>query len=114
MDELLLAYLIEDDDEVKDDGKVIKSQFLESLTVEERRLRYNRIPRCALMTTENSSFVRLFESGNDQALIAATGLNHVTFEYVKLYSRLCIWHTLPTHQMGSSVNALQLKVERYF
>ena len=84
MDELLLAYLIEDDDQGKDDGKVVKSQFLESLTVEERRLRYNRIPRCALTTTENSSFVRLFESGNDQALIAATGLDHVTFEYVKV------------------------------
>ena len=48
MDELLLAYLCEDDDQGKDNVKVVKSLFLESLTVEERRLRYNRIPRTLL------------------------------------------------------------------
>ena len=82
MDELLSAYLCEDDG--KDEGKDAMTRLKDNLPVEARRIRYNRIPRCARTTTEHSSFVRLLESGDDQALVAATGPNHVTFEYVKV------------------------------
>ena len=85
MDKLLLVYLFGDDG--KEDRKyVIKrcKQYRDTLDAEGKRVWYNRVPRCALMSTKNSLFVRLFESGDDQALITATGVNHVTFEYIQV------------------------------
>ena len=49
------------------------------LSAEERRLRDQRIPRCALQPWRFSSFRYLYLSGNDQALINATGHDHQSF-----------------------------------
>ena len=39
-----------------------------------------QIPHAALQSPKESSFVPLFESGNDQALITLTGFDHATFQ----------------------------------
>ena len=39
-----------------------------------------QIPHAALQSLKDSSFVTLFESGDDQALIALTGFDHATFQ----------------------------------
>jgi hypothetical protein len=53
--------------------------FMSSL---EKRLRYRRIPRCALVDTRQSSFQRLLLSRNDQAFITFTGLDFSNFQYL--------------------------------
>ena len=39
-----------------------------------------QIPHAALQSLKDSSFVTLFEPGDDQALIALTGFDHATFQ----------------------------------
>ena len=50
------------------------------LDEEERLMRDKRYPRSALRTYKYSSFQRLYESKNDQALVNATGHNFYSFE----------------------------------
>jgi hypothetical protein len=40
----------------------------------------NQIPHTSLQSPKESSFVTLFESGDDQALIILTGFDHATFQ----------------------------------
>ena len=52
------------------------------LSAECRRRRDRRIPREALVHPSMSNWVVLFGSGNDQALITATGFDHETFRWM--------------------------------
>ena len=45
-----------------------------------KRCRDHRIPRAALQSPKELSFVTLFVSGDDQALITLTGFDHATFQ----------------------------------
>ena len=50
--------------------------------MEVRRRRDRRIPRIALVDPHESSFLRLYRSGNDQAIITVSGFDHRTFSYL--------------------------------
>jgi hypothetical protein len=56
--------------------------YYHSLTLEQQRLRDKQITQTALNIPHFSSWVTLFNSCNDQALIGLTGLNFETFEVV--------------------------------
>jgi hypothetical protein len=53
--------------------------FREQLVAEGRLRRDRRIPRAALHAPGDSAFDRLYNSGNDQALITVTGFDHRAF-----------------------------------
>jgi hypothetical protein len=53
--------------------------YKEWLTLEERQRRDRRVPRCALRPYKYSSFQYLYISGDQQALINATGHDHQSF-----------------------------------
>ena len=58
--------------------------FYRSLSIQQRRRRYNRIPRESLVDPTDSAWRKLYQSQNDQALITATGLDYATFQYLLL------------------------------
>ena len=47
--------------------------------MEEKRRRYQRIPRVALQLPKQSAWMRLYSSKDDSALITPTGLDHNAF-----------------------------------
>ena len=53
---------------------------------DEKRCCDYQIPHAALQSPKESSFVTLFESGDDLALITLTGFDHATFQ--ELYKLL--------------------------
>jgi DDE superfamily endonuclease len=53
--------------------------FRKLLDAEGRHRRDRRIPRASLHTPGDSAFDRLYNSGNDQALITVTGFDHLAF-----------------------------------
>ena len=59
-----------------------QKRFHRSLSVEDRRLRQQKIPRESLHFIHESSWRRLFYSYNNQSLITLTGLDHGTFDYL--------------------------------
>jgi hypothetical protein len=65
--------------------------FMSSL---EKRLRYRRIPICALVDTRQSSFHRLFLSRNDQSFITFTGLDFSNFQFLlNKFTPLYNWYS---------------------
>ena len=56
------------------------STYWQLLDDENKRRRDRRIPRCALRPFKFSSFKYLYSSGNEQALLNATGFDHNTFD----------------------------------
>jgi hypothetical protein len=54
-------------------------RYRDRLNEEGRRIRDRRIPRSALTSPAHSAFERLYQSGNDQALITVTGFDHAAF-----------------------------------
>jgi hypothetical protein len=56
-----------------------EAAFKKRLNLEGRRRRDRRIPRDALLPPSDSAWIRLYESGNDQALITVTGMDHRAF-----------------------------------
>ena len=58
--------------------------FRESLSIEERRLRDRRYPRCSVPRWNDSPFKFLLDSLNDQALLNATGLSFACFHELLL------------------------------
>ena len=75
-----------------------QKSFYKTLHLFERRLRRRSIPRDSLQPPHRSSFRKLYESGNDGALITLTGLDHATFRELsvkfKLYFDVFTPHTL--------------------
>ena len=64
----------------KEKRKERRTPFKTLLDDDGKRRRDHRIPRAALQSPKESSFVTLFESGDDQALITLTGFDHATFQ----------------------------------
>ena len=64
----------------KEKRKEQRTPFKTLLDDDRKRRRDHRIPRAALQSPKESSFVTLFESGDDQALITLTGFDHATFQ----------------------------------
>ena len=60
--------------------------FKTMLDDDEKRCCDYQIPHAALQSPKESSFVTLFESGDDLALITLTGFDHATFQ--ELYKLL--------------------------
>ena len=56
-----------------------ESNYRDSLGEYDKRMRDRRMPRCAMLPYKFSSFRHLYLSGNDQALLNATGYDHKTF-----------------------------------
>ena len=57
-----------------------RKDFFKSLSIEERRRRYRKIPRCALIPLALSPWRRLLHSQNDQAFITMTGFDCDSFD----------------------------------
>lgn len=60
-----------------------QKKYYKSLDAVRRRLRDRRIPRVALQDPATCSWNRLYNSGNDQALITLTGLDFATFHWLE-------------------------------
>jgi hypothetical protein len=72
----LLLLLKKQQDEEDDNDQTWNQR---SLSAEGRRRRDRRYPRVALKRFVESPFKHLFDSGNEQALLNATGVDHVEF-----------------------------------
>ena len=70
-DDILAIYLLLRNGD-KDDDKP-------NLSIEERRRRSKKIPRIALTNHQQSAFMVMFRSGNDQALINCCAVDHPVF-----------------------------------
>ena len=57
----------------------LEETFYNRLSMYQRRLRDKRIPRCALRFFNDSAWLHMFMSGNDQALLNMTGVTHQAF-----------------------------------
>ncbi len=57
-----------------------QKDFFKSLSIDERRRRYQKIPRCALILLALSPWRKLLESHNDQAYITMTGFDCESFD----------------------------------
>ena len=68
--------------------------YKDIISMEGRRRRDRRIPRCALRSYAYSSFRTLYLSGNDQALLNLTGFDHSTFLNSLQNLSLCMTFTL--------------------
>ena len=80
-------------DEIRDEKLFIHSRyqkrFYKKLSQCERIRRYRRIPRCALLSPNESPWRRVYESRNDQALITMTGLDFDTFRDILQEFKVC-------------------------
>ena len=63
----------------REEKETEKFPFKTSLNDDGKRCCDCQIPCAALQSPKESSFVTLFESGDDQALITLTGFDHATF-----------------------------------
>ena len=69
--------------EADNDEQEKRRTFRSKLTLEGRRRRDRRLPRASLRSPRFSPWSFLYASGNDQALITATGLDHKSFSDLK-------------------------------
>ena len=56
-----------------------RKSFFNSLDSPERRVRQRKIPRCCLQNPSTSAWRKLYEAGNDQAMITLTGFDCASF-----------------------------------
>ena len=71
-----------------------KNSYLSELEEEDRRRRDRRIPRAAIKSYCYSTFFYLYNSGNDQALLTATGHDHRSFKkLLKLFEPIFAQYT---------------------
>jgi hypothetical protein len=75
---VLAAFLLFAEDEDDDDGDG-RSWHHRALTLEGRRRLDRRYPWASLKCYLDSSFKHLFDTGNEQALLNATGVDHEEF-----------------------------------
>lgn len=59
-----------------------QKKYYKNLSSVLRRLRARRIPRVALHDTAECAWIKLYNSGNDQAMITLTGLDLATFNWL--------------------------------
>ena len=82
--------------------------FYKSLSIEQRRKRYNRIPRVALVDPSDSPWRKLYLSQDDQAMITATGLDCSTFECL-LSKFKPLYENLTPHSNNGKIEILKRK-----
>jgi hypothetical protein len=74
------------EEEQREDHEFILSRYRKPyynlLPIAQRRLRYNRISRIALLTPHQSSWRKIYSSRNDQAMITLTGFDYDSFEWL--------------------------------
>jgi hypothetical protein len=71
----------------------------------ERRRRDRCIPQCSLLCPDESPFQRLYLSGNEQALITFTGLDHHAFSYI-LHQFTPLYHRYSPYSTGGKFTTL--------
>ena len=79
--------------------------FYKTLSLEERRRRGRKIPRESLEHPSRSAWRKLYESGNDAALITLTGLDHVTFDELNIKFKLLFDSHTP-HTVNGTIEIL--------
>ena len=80
-----------------------RKDFLRSLSIEERRRRSRKIPRCALIPLNLSPWRKLQASQNDQAFITMTGFDCESFQKIlEIFAPMFHGHT-PFDSSGSIV-----------
>jgi len=87
-----------------------RKKFYNDLSIEQRRLRYRRIPRVALLSPENSPWRKLYKSKNDQAFITATGLNVSSFQTLLAKFRP-LYNNLSPHSEDGKIKIIKRKLE---
>jgi hypothetical protein len=82
-----------------------KASFFKSLLdAEDRRRRERIIPRVPLLEPSKSAWKKLYESGNDSALITITGFDHSAFKVcLDLYKPYFDGHDLWTGEMMAGI-----------
>jgi hypothetical protein len=75
------------------------------LPLVEKRRRDCCIPRCLLLRPDESPFRRLYLSGNEQALITFTGLDHRAFSYI-LHQFTPLYHRYTPYSTGGKFTIL--------
>ena len=78
-----MLYRIEQQRKKKHIHSRYQKRFYNDLDAVRRRLRDIRIPRVALLYPATSAWIKLFDSGNNQALITLTGLDFDTFHWLE-------------------------------
>ena len=87
----------------------LDSDFKSELNSEGRKRRDRRIPREALLNYEDSAWVKLFNSGNDQALINCTGLDHENFhELLQIFSP--VWWRYNPDENGGNIMPTSISI----
>jgi hypothetical protein len=87
-----------------------RKNFYKNLSIEQRRLRYMRIPRVALLSPKESPWRKLYASKNDQAFITATGLDVTSFE--ELLSKFTpFYNNLSPHSENGKIKIIRRKLE---
>ena len=77
-----------------------RKDFFKSLSIEERRRRYRKIPRCALIPLALSPWRKLLSSRNDQAFITMTGFDCKSFDRIlEKFAPMFLGHT-PFNESG--------------
>ena len=59
-----------------------KVSFMKKLDEEGRRRRQRNLPRKSLLDPKDSPWAKVYESGDDSALITVTGFDHATFQFM--------------------------------
>ena len=80
-------------------------RYVHLLEQEQVIRRDRRVPRCALRVYRYSTFVYLYSSGNNQALLNATGHDHRSFS-VQLQK---FKYTFDNHSVCEHTNAIYFK-----
>jgi hypothetical protein len=71
-----------------------RKDFLRTLSIEERRRRYQKIPRCALIPLKLSPWQKLLALRNDQAYITMLGFDCKSFDNIlKKFALMFSGHT---------------------
>jgi hypothetical protein len=82
-----------------------RKMFYKTLSLEEKRRRGRKIPREWLQHPSRSAWRKLYESGNDAALITLTGLDHVTFDELNIKFKL-IFDSHTPHAVNGTIEIL--------
>ena len=82
-----------------------RKMFYKTLSLEERRRRGRKIPRESLQHQSRSAWRKLYESGNDAALITLTGLDHITFDELNIKFKP-IFDSHTPHTVNGTIESL--------
>ena len=80
-DEILLLLLLAEEEEQQEQQqrRTNSSLFRSNLDINSRRVRQGKIRRRSLLRPGESAFAKLFDSGQDDALVTICGFDHASF-----------------------------------